>query len=338
VNRTSITIACAVMCVSLRGLAGPTAGQAVVDAEAKVEAGDYVGAAAKYLEAYAADSKPEYLCDVGVAYNKAKTELPRAHLFLGRCIERGTVLDPKFITAVHAALATVEAALHAGKYTPIDISVEPASTRVEVSAFTAAEGFVGSRAIWLPYGTHQLTFSADGFVSETREVQASTSRSVSIAVVLQRKPIETNVGSGTESGSGSDAGSASVGSAGEAGSGSAIVVPPPPIHTESSHASKVPAIVATAVSAALVVGAAYTFHSASKRADAAPFALDPETFQSDKDYVSKQNTYTIVLGSLGLVGAGVSGYLWYRALHETSTRVEVNATGNGATVSVGGRF
>jgi hypothetical protein len=317
------------MCVSLRGLAGPTALEAVHEAEAKTAAGDFVGAAAKYREAYAADSKPEYLCDVGVAYNKAKTELPRAHLFLSRCIERSSVLDPKYVASVHAAIAKIEASLRAGNYTPVDISVEQ-NVRVEVSAFAADEAFVGPRAIWLPYGTHRLTFSADGFTTETRDVEATASKRMSVSVTLQRTPIETvPIDAGSET---PDAGVA----IGSAGSGSPSVVPP--VTPIEHRPSKLPAIATSAVSVGLLAVAAVTYRNAHDRADIAGLGLDGDTLQADKDYVSRQNTYMIATASLGLVGAGVSAYLWYRALHSPATHVEVNATGSGASVSVGGRF
>ena len=335
------------MCVSLRGLdANPAADQAVREADAKIKKNDFVGAAAKFREAYAADGKPEYLCDVGVAYNKAKTELPRAQLFLGRCNERSTVLDPKFVASMRAALASVEKQLQAGKYTPVDISVDPASARVEISAFVADEAFVGPRAIWLPYGKHRVTFTAEGYTSETVDVDAASQKGISVSITLKRPVIEVGSGSGSAAGagSGSDAGSGSAvvavgsGSATEgSGSGSATVELHP-IPAEPSRPSKIPPIIATVITGALVVGATITFGNASDRSEIASFALDKDTFQRDKDYVSKQNRYTIAMASLGFVGAGISGYLWYRALHAPSTHVEVNATGNGAGVSVTGRF
>jgi hypothetical protein len=335
------------MCVALRGLANPAAEQAVRDADAKIKKNDFVGAAAKFREAYAADGKPEYLCDVGVAYNKAKTELPRAQLFLGRCNARSTVLDPKFVASMRAALASVEKQLQAGKYTPVDISVDPPSARVEVSAFLPDEAFVGPRAIWLPYGKHRVTFSAEGYTSETVDVEATSQKGISVSITLKRPVIEVGSGSGTGSGSATDTGSGSgsaaagsgsgVAEGSGAGSGSAIIEAPPPVRAVS-RPSKIPPIIATVVTGALVVGATITFANANDRSEIASFALDKDTFQRDKDYVSKQNRYTIAMASLGFVGAGISGYLWYRALHAPSTHVEVNATGSGAGVSVTGRF
>jgi hypothetical protein len=102
--------------------------------------------------------------------------------------------------------------------------------------------------------------------------------------------------------------------------------------------SKLPAIATSAVSVGLLAVAAVTYRNAHDRADIAGLGLDGDTLQADKDYVSRQNTYMIATASLGLVGAGVSAYLWYRALHSPATHVEVNATGSGASVSVGGRF
>src|SRR5215470_17873339 len=81
-----------------------TADQAAAEADARARAKDYLGAAAKFREAYAADPRPDLICNVGVAYHKAQ-ELPRAQLFLSRCLERGSALDSAFIDVVRATLA-----------------------------------------------------------------------------------------------------------------------------------------------------------------------------------------------------------------------------------------
>src|ERR1700704_4949178 len=101
-----------------------TADKAAAEADVRVLAKDFLGAAAKFREAYAADPRPGLICNVGVAYNKAQ-ELPRAQLYLGRCLERGSALPGPFIDGVRATLAKIEAALKVGNYTPIDIVVEP---------------------------------------------------------------------------------------------------------------------------------------------------------------------------------------------------------------------
>ena len=81
-------------------------------AENAAAAGDFVGAANRYKAAYAADAKPELICNAGVAYYKAK-DATRAHLYLSRCQERGSALDADFVSAVRGALAAVEAQVRA---------------------------------------------------------------------------------------------------------------------------------------------------------------------------------------------------------------------------------
>jgi hypothetical protein len=87
-----------------------------------------------------------------------------------------------------------------------------------------------------------------------------------------------------------------------------------------------------------MIAGSLSYGRAQGRANLAAFAITPEVFDADKKYISRHNQYTFVSASLALVGASVSTFLWYRALREPRTRVEVNATGTGASISVGGRF
>ena len=63
----------------VQALADPAgAERAVAEAEAMAERGDLVGAAVRYRDAFRKHPRPDLMCNVGVAYYKAK-DLPRAH-------------------------------------------------------------------------------------------------------------------------------------------------------------------------------------------------------------------------------------------------------------------
>src|ERR1044071_3461043 len=146
-----------------------TANRAAAEADALLRAKDFRGAAAKFREAYAADPRPDFMCNVGVAYHKAQ-ELPRAQLFLSRCLERGSALDGSFIDVVRATMSRLEASLKAGKFTPVDVVVDPRFASVAVDAFAADETFEGGRTVWLGFGTYHVTVRADGYAPKTIEV------------------------------------------------------------------------------------------------------------------------------------------------------------------------
>ncbi|MEO7097427.1 MAG: hypothetical protein ABI175_29470, partial [Polyangiales bacterium] len=67
----------AVTAMTLQGAAGAPTGAAEQEAERLGKAGDVLGAAAQFRAAFAADPRADLLCNVGVAYFKAKTEMPR---------------------------------------------------------------------------------------------------------------------------------------------------------------------------------------------------------------------------------------------------------------------
>ena len=149
------------------------AGQAAAAAkaaEATAAEHHYAEAAAKFREAYRLDPRPEYFCNVGVAYQRAK-QWPRAQLYLGECLVRGSV-DPAFAARVRTALAAVEQRLRDGDYTPVDVKIEPPTATISIGDFANDEAFVGSRVIWLPYGEHEITVRADGYAPHTETITA----------------------------------------------------------------------------------------------------------------------------------------------------------------------
>ena len=163
------------------------ADRAAAAADALAKAGDFLGAAAKYRIAYGEDGRADLLCNVGVAYHKAK-ELPRAHLFLSRCLEHGASLDARFVDQVRGVVAATEAALRVGPYTPVDIAVEPAGATIAFAEFAADETLVGSHLVWLPSKAHQITVRAEGYLEQTVPLDATGHGVKKLEVKLEHVP------------------------------------------------------------------------------------------------------------------------------------------------------
>src|SRR5439155_1719800 len=119
-----------VVCVAAvaRTAADPAAADhAAAEAAAAAARKDFAGAAAKFREAYAADPRPQLMCNVGVAYFKAgKAELPRAHRYLEQCLQGGQSLDAKFLANAAQVDKAVTDQLAAGDFAPVDVVVQPA--------------------------------------------------------------------------------------------------------------------------------------------------------------------------------------------------------------------
>jgi len=307
------------------------------EADALAKKGDFVGAAGKFKLAYARDPKPATICNVGVAYYKAK-QLARAQLFLNRCLERGTALQQTFVDQVRTVLTSIEQTLRAGDFTPVDITVEPGGASVSVVEYGDDEAFIGARVLWLPFGPHKLTARLDGYVEQTVEIDATGHDVKPIKISLVKVPDqtpETGSGSATSTGSASNAGS---------GSGSATTIDHAGFTTvpaaEVPRPSPVPAIAATSFAAIGVAMVIVGYKKAHDRAEYAQFAVSPEVFERDKDAIKTWNTVIVTGFGVGVVGAAAAGYLWSRFLRAPSpSHVEVEpATGGGVVMSLSGRW
>ena len=293
-----------------RALADPAgADRASAEAETHAKAGDFVGAAAKFREAYAEDARPEFLCNVGVAYHKAK-ELPRAHLFLSRCLEHGASLDTRFVDQVRGVVAATEVTLRTGPFTPVDITVEPAGATVAFAEFAPDETVIGSHLVWLPSKAHRVTVRAEGYVEQTVPLEARGHDVIKLGVVLVHVPAP----------------------------------PPPPPHEEpppppppAARPSKLPAIAASIVTVGAAVVGGIAFANGHSRAQAAAFALTPATYQDDVASVDRWNQLMAVSGIVAVIGAGASAYLWYRA-EASQPHVGVEAFAGGGSIFVRGAF
>jgi hypothetical protein len=313
-------------------IADPAADEALAQAEAAAKQGDYVAAAGKFKLAHSIDPRPGLICNVGVAYYKAK-QLPRAQLFLNRCLERGTALDPKFVDSVRTVLKSVETALRAGEFTPVDIVVEPASATVTVRAFGDDEAFIGSRVVWLARGKQALIARAEGYVDQTIEIDATGRDMQPVKITLQRKPAEPiAIGGGTAP----DTGSAAPRDTGSGAPRDSVAPPPvaPPAVVEVDRPSKVPAIAASAVAAGALALAILSYQRAHDRAELAAFAITRDAYDDDKSAVKTWNGLMLTGTALGIASAGIAGYLWSRALR--SPAVELQATGS--SVAISGRW
>ncbi len=327
------------------------ADEATADAQARAAKGDYLGAAAKYREAFGAEPRPELLCNVGVAYYKAK-DLPRAQRYLEQCVSIGTSLDAGFIANVKKVVAAVNAMLARGNFTPVDLLVQPPSATTSVEGGVPFdEPILGSRRVWFPYGTYHLVVHAEGHVDRTLEIEAKDHAAVSMRVALERAPIATSstseteaAGSGSETdatGSASETGAATADSgssveAGSADSGSAagsLVAAPTPA---PSRPSIVPPIVATAVSGGIGAVAVGYWLAARDRADQAGSESDHDAYDALVSDTRRYQHRSWIFGGIAGAGAIASAVLWYR--YASAPRVEIQASGAGAGVAISGRW
>lgn len=338
--RVVVVIVCATLAVDAS--ADPSAAdRAVSEAQTRAAANDYIGAAAKYREAFAAEPRPELMCNVGVAYYKAK-DLPRAQRYLDQCLSIGTSLDHAFIANVRKVLAAVETALASGSYTPVDLLVQPpAATTTVDGGVPFDEPLLGSRRVWFPFGHYKLTIHAEGRVDRVLEIEAVDHTALPARITLERAPVEPVSPQGSAAGSAEPAGSGSAatgagsaqgaGSAAETGSDTAAITPAL-VHRPSMVAP----IVATAASVGVGAAALGFYLGARSAAHDAGNATDTATYADLVDKAQLRQHVSWLLGGVAGAGAIVSGFLWYR--YASTSHVEVQATGTGVALSLSGRW
>lgn len=295
-----------------------TADRAAAEADALARSGKYAAAAARFREAWQADRlRPELFCNIGIVYYKAR-DLVRAHLLLGQCLEQAA-LDPKFVDAARSALASVESVLRGAGHAPVRIVVDPAATAVAIAELGADGGFVGSRVVWLPFGSYHLTGHAEGYADATEVVTTASAEPTTVTLTLHRPPERSER---PERNDRNDR------------TGPIDGAPPPA--TPGPPPGRLPAYLATGGAAIALGVASIAYVEGHVRADRSATALDPGTFAADGRAVSRWNTALTIAGVAAVVGGAASGYFWYRALHDTG--VEVHAAPGGGGVSLSGRF
>jgi len=324
----SLVLGCAAVAAFGALVAGPgaaaadptTADRAAAEAAALARDGKFAAAAGKFREAWQADKlRPELFCNIGISFYKAR-DLVRAHLLLGQCLEQAA-LDPKFVDAARSALASVEGVLRSAGHTPVRIAVEPVASAVAITELDPDGSFLGSRVVWLPFGRFHIAAHAEGYIDAAEEVTTASQEPKTVTITLHRAPgppgpIDHGQGSGP-------------------GPGPGPIDQPVP-EAPASPPGRLPAYVATGVTAVALGVAVVAYVEAHSHADLGATALDSDTLQADRDAVSTWNTTMGVAGAFAIAGAAASGYLWYRALH--GVQVEVHPAPGGGGVSLSGRF
>jgi hypothetical protein len=281
----------------------PTAATVAKEAETLAKAQKYEDAAVKFREAHRLDPRPEYLCNVGVAYQRAK-RWPKAQIYLGECLLRGQALDGKFIGLVRTTLGTVEDTLRNEDFAPIEVIV-PNGATLTISGYDADEVFVGSRVVWLPFGKQTITVAAEGYEPEARDIDVQTRSQRQVKFELKKIAAPTPIG-------------------------------PTPITTTETP-SKVPAIVASGVTVGLGVGALATWLKArSRMKGAGSREIDMTKYDEIVDDARRWQHISWGLAGAAGVGAVVSGYLWYRATRAPT--FEVTPSAGGVAVSLSGTW
>lgn len=305
----------------MRASADPAgADRAAADAQVRADAGDFFGAAAKYREAFREQPRADLMCNVGVAYYKAK-DLPRAQRYLDQCLRIGASLDAGFITNVRKVLAAVEQKLASGKFTPIDLAIQPDTAASTLDGGVHDEAIVGSRRVWVPFGSYTLVVHAEGFVDEKQPIVADSTNPRSISVKLLAAS-STTVRPGT--------GELSDGGSGQTGSEPSRAAPPAPAPPRRSFVAP---IVASAASGAFG-GLALGFYLSARGTGAdAEKASDGDSYNALSDDARSQQRVSWVIGGVAGVTAVVAGVLWYRATRSPA-RLDVSATGSGASASL----
>lgn len=289
--------------------ADPAADAAAAAGESLAAAGKHALAAAKFREAWNADrQRPELFCNIGISYYRA-ADYVRAHLLLGQCIEQAT-LDPAIVQKVRAALISVEDRLRKGDHTPLRIVAQPSATSVTIAELGSDEAFVGSRVVWLPFGTYHVTAHAGGYVDLTETVTLTSSEPRTVTLALHKPEVAAPP---------------------DRAPPAALVrseVPPP-----RRARSRVPAYLATGATVLALGVAAYAYTAGHARAELAADALDLQTSAADERAVRRWNTVLAISGSVAVGGAVTSGLLWYRGL-----RAGPVIHAGGAGVALLGRF
>jgi hypothetical protein len=292
-------------------------------ADALVRKGNELGRAGKLAEAIAAFKEAEQLhpravplCNIGLAYGKlGKPAL--AHLYLRRCRERWTATEDKAAPAwIDAELATLDKQLPAG-HGRIDLKLRPADARAVTSAFAADDPLPPGR-IWLPYGDHTITVSADDHDSRTVPVHVSQGTQ-GLLITLERTKVEAPPRD-----------------------------PPPPVEGPKPPAvehrppepidrplppparrSRLP--IYTGLGGVLLLGGGVTFHvlALGAKDEAEKYAADDPRFDSHASDFRRDRALAIGLYAAAGVALAVSTYLFVRT--ERGPAVGAAPTRGGAT-------
>ncbi|MDQ3298927.1 MAG: hypothetical protein M3619_20295 [Myxococcota bacterium] len=216
----------------------------------------------------------------------------------------------------------------AGNFTPVDVVLEPGAATLTIDGGVPYdEPVVGSGRIWFPYGSYRLRAAANGYVEQPVVIEVKGHAAVPLRIELEKAPAAVDIGVQPDP------------TRPDVTQPDRPITPaitPPPVLVTRPR-SKAPAIIATTATGALAITAALLYFKARVYVNDAEAAEDQATFDELHDKSHRFQKLAWASGGLAATGAVVSGYLWYRALR-TEPAVEVIATGDGAAVSLRGRF
>lgn len=274
-----------------------------------------MGAAARYRDAYREYPRPDLMCNVGVAYYKAK-DLPRSHRYLDQCLTAGTALDPDFIASVRNVLAAVEQKLATADYKPLSFVVQPQSSTTTFAAGVHDEPLVGPRQVWVPFGSYRVTIHAEGYADRILDIPATSRERAEYNIKLEpaaavvAPPPDRQI---------------------------TALPPPPPPAAGPSYFAPIVASAATGVLGGLALGVYVTARGQAETAADANAVGDARAYDAAADTARKRQYISWGIGAAAGAAAIVSGILWYRAA-TSSARVEVTATASSGGVTVVGSW
>lgn len=278
--------------------------RASAEAEQLAKAGAYTEAAARFREAYRLDPLPKYLCNVGVAYQKAK-QLAKAHLYLGECLRTGASLDAAFLAKVGEVVRAVETTLRESGFVSVEIAVTPATASLELETFDRDERFVGTRTLWMTTGRHTATVSAEGHTTQRVDIDATASTG-RVSIELVPSPI-----AGSE----------------------------PSRPTEPRTPSRGPLPYIVAASALVLAGGAIGFEVAGRsKYDESKMIEDDAAQAAAYDAANTRHYVAQALAAGAILGAGIATYLFLRSPAESGVVVSPSATASSAGLVLSGRF
>jgi hypothetical protein len=307
----------------------------------RAQRGDYAGAVRLFKEANALDARPEYACNVGIAYYKAR-DLPRAYVFLEDCLAAAGELPADFQTAVRRVFATVEERLEAGDFAPVELRVSPPHARIVVSSFASDEPIASGRRVWLRVGQHLVLATALGH--ETRQIAVDLfnrdprrvdmvlepllgDRNRVAAPAPAPAPVPTPPPVAT---------TAPAATMAPAPTPPAPVVLTPVIHTPDSRRRSPTYVFAVGATVATVVGFTLSTLLMVASSDSEP---DDPYDPYDSDPAAEGLRVMAVTGYIGTAITGVASVvLWSQVSRQNKAMVGASAGDGSASLWLGGRF
>jgi len=303
----------AAVAVSAIALADPR--ELVTQAEQAAKAGDFAHAAALYREAFRASGKVEDECNVGVAFYKAK-DLPRAQLYLARCLAAQAQLPKAFVQQLGTVIAAVEGKLAGGAYGQIELA-RPDAT-VVVDTFGPDDTIVTPARFWVPAGNHELVVHASGYRDQALAVQVTAGATAQPAIQLEpiaheAPPPDAPVAPVVAPLAPADAAQI------------VVVAPPPPAIARPSYKWVWTAGVTTA---SLAVVAAFSYGIAYEYAQEAGKLPAGSAYEDKHDSARAFQYASWGIGAAAAIAGGITAYLYVN----TSSRVQIAPRGDGAAV------